>query len=76
MNQKIETTDLSHPRNGTCHRCGWDGMVGRLPRHSARRRSSVRKFGRVCAECASDLIRLEELAARPERVRLVRTGPA
>jgi hypothetical protein len=76
MSQTIEITELLHLRNGTCHRCGWDGPVGRLPRQADGPRSSARKFGRLCAECASDLIQPEEPTVLPEQAPLVRTRSA
>ena len=76
MSQKNDVTVLLHPRSGTCHRCGWDGRVGRLPRRTVGSRSPAQKFGRVCAECANDLIQPVIPPDPTERAPVVRTGSA
>jgi hypothetical protein len=47
---------LRVPRHGTCHRCGWKGTVGKIGWRDRRRAASPIPFGRLCEECAAELI--------------------
>jgi len=55
MSQLDESEGLPRLRPGTCHRCGWAGPVGRLPRSTRRSLPMGRLYARVCVECAHDL---------------------
>ena len=43
------------PRPGTCHRCGWRGMVSRVSRHERQELGIDHSVSRVCKECTTDL---------------------
>jgi hypothetical protein len=49
---------LRMPRHGTCHRCGWKGMVGKVGWRDRRRAASPIPFafGWLCDECADEVI--------------------
>jgi hypothetical protein len=52
--------DLSRPRkqrHGTCHRCAWSGHVSKLGRSDRKRLDIARRYGRLCPNCAADLVR-------------------
>lgn len=61
-------------RYGTCHRCGWKGSVARVDRHDRKRLRTGRTFGRLCEECASELLETQALPgeAKPGRRKFVR----
>jgi hypothetical protein len=63
MTQVNELSGLRHVRQGTCHRCGWGGMVGRFSRNERRQLPTGRDYDRLCTDCASDLTR----STRPSR---------
>jgi hypothetical protein len=58
---------LRAPRSGVCHRCGWRGMVSRVVDRPRRFRTLAQGYGRLCIDCAADLI--------PSRHPLTRTAP-
>jgi hypothetical protein len=69
-----ERGTASGQRSGTCHRCGWRGMVSTIGRRQ-RRRLGTSEFGRLCDECVSDLLAAKaapELQPVPSKRRFVR----
>ena len=57
------TGHLYKERHGACHRCGWKGPVSKVGRHDRKRLHVDRSYGRLCADCASELLRHQ--SARP-----------
>jgi hypothetical protein len=55
-NSGIDTVRLFKGRFGVCHRCGWSGLVGKVGRRDSGRITSGAANGRLCHECATDLV--------------------
>jgi hypothetical protein len=51
-----DTGTLRKQRSGVCHRCGWTGLVGRVPTCVRLSTPSRGAYGRLCEECVADLI--------------------
>ena len=63
--------------SGVCHRCGWRGPVSKVGRNDRKHLHIDRSYGRLCADCASDLLRHQSgqpahQAARKTRLKLHR----
>jgi hypothetical protein len=55
--EKTTTKSVFGPgRYGVCHCCGWKGMVGKPRRRDQRHMRSGSTYGRLCEECAVDLL--------------------
>jgi hypothetical protein len=50
----ISPLGRQHP--GVCHRCGWNGPVCSIPLRGLRHLKTAVAFGRICEECAEDLL--------------------
>ena len=54
---------------GVCHRCGWRGTITKVSRLNAEERELARGFGRICADCLSDLHSVTHSPAPAERAK-------
>ncbi len=50
-----EETNGYRARHGTCHRCGWRGMVSTVRRRERKHLPSGQSYARMCDDCLQAL---------------------
>ncbi len=56
MSPEDGSSHLYKQRYGVCHCCGWKGPVSKVGRHDRKRLNIDRAYGRLCSDCAADLL--------------------
>jgi hypothetical protein len=72
-----EVTPRYRERPGTCHRCGWRGMVSTVRRRERKHLPSGQSFARLCDDCLHELVGPPvdadpEIAQAPAPLRVVK----
>jgi hypothetical protein len=68
--------ELRGQRQGVCHRCGWPGIVGQVRGRDRRILKTGHRFGRLCQECVSDVLRAQPVFRSTYSVAAVKAGRA
>jgi hypothetical protein len=61
---------------GTCHRCGWAGAIGKVRRRDRKALKVDRRYRWLCQECTDDLLRMQESTESTPAVGAGRPKPA
>ena len=66
--------EIQGQRQGVCHRCGWPGTVGVVRGRDRRILKTGHRFGRLCHDCANDIMRAQPVFRSTYSVAAVKAG--